>query len=222
MRVTSARSLVPFIASLMLLSAAAAMAETKTDDVQARTERARNGAGLRVGEWDVQGVPTGAGTSHTPAFEGYFQKGLDVHLVWESTIGYWGHTYTATQSGPLGSSTSKVQTHLIPTMTALKLYPLTTRKNPFEPYMLGGLGVVMGIVQDQGSTGVTSGPGTNLDTGLGIATGGGFDWRWNEALGMTAGGRYQWATFSQSVGPRALYRGPAFNAGLTYRFQYEK
>jgi lipopolysaccharide biosynthesis regulator YciM len=35
-----------------------------------------------------------------------------------------------------------------------------------------------------------------------------------------AGGRYQWATFSDAVGPQALYRGPGFDAGLTYRFQY--
>ena len=39
------------------------------------------------------------------------------------------------------------------------------------------------------------------------------------AFGITAGGRYQWASFQKSVGDKKLYRGFGLNLGLTYRFQ---
>lgn len=192
-----------------------------TETIEARTVRESSGAGLRVGWWDVQGAPTGNGASQTPAFEGYFQKGLDVHLVWENTIGYWGHTYSVTQSGLLGSTQTTFHTHLVPSLTALKLYPFTTRADTFEPFAIGGLGLALGIAQQQTSGGTPgANDGTTFVTGLGIRAGGGFDWHWTPVFGMTAGVRYEWATFGQKAGPQAMYRGPGMDAGLTYRFQY--
>ena len=50
---------------------------------------ARGGAGLQVGVWgvrDLQGLD-GATSSEWPAFEGYFQRGLDLHLAMGNTIG---------------------------------------------------------------------------------------------------------------------------------------
>src|SRR5580765_8920441 len=135
MRATRAKSsLVGLVTLAMLVVAMTASAANSADPVRANVERARNGAGLRVGAWNVQDVPNGVGTSQTPAFEGYFQKGIDLHLVWENTIGYWSHTYTTSQGGLLGSSTDKIQTHLVPSMTALKIYPLTNRASQVEPF----------------------------------------------------------------------------------------
>lgn len=218
------RPLVSFAALLALVSfAAASHAAEAANDLEARTVRSSNGAGIRVGLWDVQGIPTGSGATHTPAFEGYFQKGLDAHLVWENTLGYWGQNDRYTTSGLLGSSEITTHTHVIPSMTSLKIYPFTTRASQLEPFAVGGLGLALGIVQQQttGAGGPSPSDGTNIVSGLGIRTGGGVDWHWTHEFGMTIGARYQWATFSQTVGSQAMYRGPGFDAGLTYRFQYQ-
>lgn len=208
------RWLIPSLAMLSLVAWAAVAGAD--DDMEARTARASNGAGIRVGDWAVERLPGGSGSSRTPSIEGYFQKGLDMHLVWENMIGYWGETYTTTQSGLLGSTQVKIQTHLVPSLTSLRIYPFTRRDDPFEPYAIGGAGAVFGIVQQP--SGGSYGP--SFTTGLGLRAGGGFDWHWSPEFGMTAGARYEWATFAQTVGSQALYRGPAFDAGLTYRFQY--
>jgi len=41
------------------------------------------------------------------------------------------------------------------------------------------------------------------------------------AFGLTIGGRYQWASYSEDVGGRRLYRGPGVSLGLAYLFRYE-
>lgn len=223
MNSTSKRWMIPVLALLGLaVGAAASFAAQTTDTVEARTERESNGAGIRAGVWAVQDLPNGSGATQTPAFEGYFQKGLDMHLVWENTIGYWGNTYSVTSVSVLGSTTTKIQTHLIPSITALKIYPVTARTDPFEPFLLGGAGAVFGIVpQSSSGSGSTAGAGSpTFATGLGLRVGGGFDWHWGPAFGLTGGARYEWASFAQHVGPESLYRGPVFNGGLTYRFQY--
>jgi hypothetical protein len=210
-----------FAAAALLLVAVSAFA-ADNDPIRASTERARSGAGLRIGAWSVDGMPTGPGASQTPAVEGYFQKGIDAHLVWENTIGYWSDRYVTSQAGLLGSSQTRVTAHLVPSVTALKVYPFTRRAAPVEPFALAGVGAVLGITQTQTIASGTATPdnGVTFLSGLGLRAGGGADWHWTPEFGMSAGVRYQWASFAQAVGSRAMYKGPVFDAGLTYRFQY--
>src|SRR5256885_13794904 len=68
-----------------------------TDSATSRenaVKRQRAGAGLRVGVWQTTGFtcPATASCSTLPAFEGYWQKGLDQHVAVETSGGFWGRT----------------------------------------------------------------------------------------------------------------------------------
>jgi len=198
------------------------------DDSAAQTRKARGGGGLRVGTWQVIGLdaPGAPSSTETVAAEGWYQKGFDLHIALESTLGFWQRTQTVSESGSVaGTGTDrKVQTYLVPTMTTLKLYPATRPTSPLEPYIAAGVGIVLGIDhEDVSTTDPIVAPGTNntIHTGLGIQTGAGIEWNTPSPFGLTVGGRYQWASFSEDVGGQALYRGPAYFGGVTYRFQYQ-
>lgn len=185
----------------------------------------RRGAGLRAGYWSVADLPQSSGveSSKSPAFEGYFQKGLDAHLTMESTVGFWRWNQTAEQQGTLGgSSREQVSLFVVPTFTAIKLYPFTTVEDRFEPYALGGVGFALAI-EDRESTGsslgLTSGNNTLFHMGFGFKAGAGMDWRFSRAFGLGAGVRYQWIRFGQEVQGVRTYKGMGVNTGLTYHFQ---
>ena len=215
--------------TFVVLSVVASSALGATnDDPSAQAKRARGGGGLRVGTWQVIGLdePGAPSSTETVAAEGWYQKGFDVHIALESTLGFWQRTQTVGESGSIiGSSTDrKVQTYLIPTMSTLKLYPATHPGSPLEPYLAAGAGVVFGVDHEAVSTtdpAVVPGTTNTFHTGLGIQTGAGIEWNTPSAFGLTVGGRYQWASFGEDVGGKALYRGPAYFGGVTYRFQYQ-
>src|SRR5262245_38497692 len=68
-----------------------ASAAESTNEVVAQSQRTRNGAGLQVSSWQPD-EPTGFRNSQTIAVQGYMEKGLDLHLAWENTLGYWRRT----------------------------------------------------------------------------------------------------------------------------------
>jgi opacity protein-like surface antigen len=218
------RALIAIAASL-LMCAALPLWSAADDTVEAGAKRARGGGGVRAGDWQVHGLeaPANGSDSETITVEGWFQKGLDLHLAMESTLGFWQRTQNSTQSGSLGTeSRHETNTYLVPTLTTLKMYPLTRPANPLEPFLAAGVGVVLGIDQEKVTSTdplVPSGTGTTFHSGLGISTGVGMDCNTGSPFGLTIGGRYQWATFGEKVGGAALYRGFVANAGLTYRFQ---
>lgn len=184
----------------------------------------RGGAGLRVGTWEVYGLetpPTGR-SWETVCVEGYFQKGLDQHLAVESTIGFWQRDLQTTEPGAVtGQINSNMQTYLIPTMSALKIYPMGHSSSPLQPYLLGGVGFVLGIEREQVSSSdplVQSGEFNALQTGLGLQSGGGIEWNTGGPFGLALGARYQWASFAKEVGGKSMYRGPGITGGVTYRF----
>jgi opacity protein-like surface antigen len=214
------------LVTLVTLVAQAALAADEDHSV-AQTRRARGGGGVRVGAWQVQDLaepPAPGSSSESVALEGWFQKGFDLHIALENTIGFWQRKQSATESGSLGSTTTTdVQTYLVPTLSTLKLYPATRPDSPVEPYLAAGLGVVLGIDREKVSSDdplIVPGTNTTFHSGLGIQTGAGIEWNSGTAFGATIGGRYQWASFGEKVGGKALYRGPGFFGGLTYRFQY--
>src|SRR5438132_349877 len=68
-------------------------------------KRERNGVGLRMGSWQVSG-PAGVASSVSstlPAFEGYWQKGIDRHVVIETSAGLWTRQQHATSPGGASS-----------------------------------------------------------------------------------------------------------------------
>lgn len=191
-----------------------------TDDVTTRTQRTRNGAGLQISSWQPE-EPAGFLNSGTIAFQGYFQKGLDLHLAWENNLGYWRRTSSWTETPPLaGTTRHELQTHLVPMLTALRLYPFTTPTSPIEPFLCAGAGPVLGVQQHKSSGGLTPDNTTSMYTGLGVKAGAGVDVRANEVFGITAGGHFESASFGQEMVGDRLYKGWGLDAGLSYRFQY--
>lgn len=195
-----------------------------------RVELARRGAGLSIGTWNVQDLHTTQGATYriTPAFEGYFQKGLDLHLALETTVGVWRRTQLLTQPGSFGgdSSTESVSSYVVPLFTTLKLYPFTKPSQHLEPYILGGVGFALGVDdrRTNGGSGSLLGGGAQngvaLVTGFGFTGGAGVEWRFSNAFGLAAGTRYRWVRFLGEVGGDDTFKGLGFDAGVTYRFQY--
>lgn len=211
------------LTTLLLLTAGSAVA----DDAEVSVKRARNGGGLRFGFWDVRGLeaPAGGSAHEGFVFEGYFQKGLDLHLAWENTLGFWHRRTSSTEPDPLGGQVEQeVRSYIVPTLTSLKLFPLTRPESPVEPFLSAGLGLVLAFDREQLSS--TNPLGTNdessaIHTGLGLEAGAGIDLHPGGPFGLTIGGGYRWTGFSEDVGGRSSYEGWGADIGVTYRFQYQ-
>ena len=203
-----------------LVGVSAAHAGEPADEATSASQHARNGAGLQISSWQPD-ERAGFRNAQSIALQGYFQKGLDLHLAWENTLGYWRRTSSWTESTLLGGTTThELQTHLVPTLTALRLYPFTTTSNPLEPYVSAGLGAVLGFQQEKTSGSLSPADATTMHAGLGVRVGAGVDIRANEAFGLTAGGHFESASFGQDMAGDRLYRGWGVDLGLAYRFQY--
>lgn len=196
------------------------------EDAISRAKAARGGVGLRVGTWSVRDLPSddGATYSRSPHYEGYFQKGLDSHLVIENTLGLWRWVQDIEEEGgPLTSDSREVvSTYLVPAFSAIKFYPITRPGNRLEPYVKAGAGLILGIenVESSGAALPSLSPGTSASTGFGLNGGVGVDWAFSPAFGLTAGGHYRWLRFGESVGGKRTYQGLGLDLGLTYRFRY--
>ena len=203
-------------------------AAARPTDPERAARLKRQGAALRAGTWRLHDahVTAGASASETPVVEGYFEKGLDLHLTLENTLGAWSRAERATTSGGLSGPTEEtVRTMIVPMFSALKMYPFTRPEQRLEPYADAGVGVAFGIEKRDTQSGSIlasefGGSGSNVSVGYGFKGGVGVDWRPGTAFGLSVGGRYQWVRFDQPVGGAQLYRGVVIDGGLTYRFQY--
>lgn len=201
-----------------------------TSEIEEAAKRSRNGAGLRGGTWSLQGhkTPSGATESRTPLLEGYFAKGLDLHITLENSVAFWRLTQKVTTSGGAlggGTTTQVVNSYIIPQFTAIRAYPFTRTTNAIEPYVSGGVGVTLGVEDRSGESGgifgVGGSSGTSFIMGIGIAGGAGAEWNISRAFGLAAGLRYQYVKFlNGSLGGSDVYKGYGIQGGLTYRFQY--
>lgn len=186
--------------------------------VEQEAERARRGAGLRVGAWVGQNLPEvdGAIYNASPHFQGWFQRGLDRHLAIESTLAVWRRVQE--------QGDERVATYIVPLFTSIKFYPGFGPDAPVQPYLLGGGGLGLGVDDREGTQGgllgFGSSDGMTFATGLGFKAGGGIDFRLGQAFSLTVGGRYQWLRFDGSPGGNRTYKGTVVDAGLSYRFQY--
>jgi hypothetical protein len=197
-----------------------------SSDLEKRARLARRGGGVRVGTWDVRGLTTtsGAVVSKTPAFEGYMRRGLDLHLAIEHSVGVWRRTQSVTTtSGPIGgtTSTSTLETYIIPQFTSIAFFPITRPDHRIEPYVKAGAGFALGVDDRTGDGGgLFSGSGASLVPGYGLSGGTGVELRLSNALGLTAAGRYQWVRFFQELADARTYEGFGAEVGVTYRFQF--
>ncbi len=191
------------------------------DAREAAVRRQRRGAGLRSGSWQQSGLTTASGAAYstTPAFEGYFQRGLDRHLVIETSAGFWSRSQRANS----GSGSEEIRSYVVPFLTSLKLYPATGPEQPLEPFLSAGVGFTLGVddrnTVSGGLLGGTGG-GTVMLVGVGAKGGAGIEYRLGPAFGVTAAGGYQYVRFFEAVGGERTYKGVQIFGGLTYRFQY--
>ena len=201
-------------------------AATQPDSATRREQqvkRERTGAGLRVGAWMVSNLnhPSGTSSSTLPAFEAYWQKGLDRHLAIETSAGLWHRQ----QSSGSGASAETVGTFVVPLLTTIKLYPFTGPEQPLEPFVSAGVGFAMGLEKDNTVSGGLlggggGGSGLNLIAGIGLKGGAGVEYHLGPAFGVGAAVTWQWVLFAQNVGGQGDYKGLGLFGGLTYRFQY--
>jgi hypothetical protein len=210
---------------LISLALAGALPGIAQADVETEARHARQGGGLRVGTWNVRNLslPDGGTSNQSLAFEGYFEKGLDLHLSWVNAMGFWQREQVVTEPGTVGETRYELTSYLVPATTALKVHPFTRPSSVLEPWARAGVGLVLGI--DRAETSgtdplVVPGSEMRIQTGFGIETGMGMDWRPAGAFGLSTGGGYRWVTFGESVGGDRAYQGWAFDLGVTYRFQY--
>jgi hypothetical protein len=197
-------------------------------DLERRARLARRGGGVRVGTWDVRGLTaaSGAALSKTPAFEGYVRRGLDLHVAVEHSVGVWRRRQSVTETtpNPLGgttTSTSTLETYVIPQFTSVLLFPITKPEQRVEPFVKAGAGFALGVDDRTGEGGgLFSAEGTALVPGYGLSSGAGVELRLTRALGLMGAGRYQWVRFFQELSGRRTYEGFGAEVGVTYRFQF--
>lgn len=186
-------------------------------DLQAqRPQDTRRGAGVRAGVWQVRQPADQPKMKRSAAFEGYVQRGLDDHLVVESSIGFW-HANTPELKDP-PAIIVETDTYIIPLITALKLYPLTDPDSRIEPFVLGGIGFALGIA-DEGDNALGGG-GASILTGFGFKTGAGVEIQLGSAFGVSAGARYQLMRYREEIAGISTFKGIGFEGGITYRFLF--
>src|SRR6185436_7954078 len=98
--------------------------------------------------------PAGTSVASWPAFEGYFQKGLDLHLVIETSAGLWRRKLTS-------GSSSGLEAYTVPMLTQLKLYPSTRPGDQLEPFIAAGVGLSLGIERTPAGSGPLGGGGSS-------------------------------------------------------------
>ena len=182
--------------------------------------RQRQGAGLRVGSWRMSGLTqtSGATYSSLPAFEGYWQKGLDRHIALETGFGFWQRTQRATS----GAGAESIGSYVIPMTTSIKVYPGTSPGDGVEPFLIAGAGFTIGVDdRNTVSGGLLGGgnSGTMIIPGIGIRGGAGVEFH-GSAFGLSLTAGYQFVRFFEDVGSDRTYKGLQLMGGVTYRFQY--
>lgn len=226
--------IIPSVATVSLaffitLAGSDVMAQGDTLTEQ-RVKAMRRGAGMRVGTWDVRGLAqvSGARVSESPLVEGYFQRGLDLHLALENTVAVYRREQRITRPGGIGGGTveEKLSAYVIPQFTSLKVYPFTRPEQRFEPYFSGGAGLTIGVDDRENSEsgGLLGGGGESgigFVAGFGLKGGLGAEVCFSDAFGVTVGGRYQWVRFFGELAGERTFRGLGADVGVTYRFQYD-
>jgi hypothetical protein len=203
---------------------------TKSDETaaEARARLARKTAGIVVGPWELRGIepPSGVEASTLPMFTLFMRKGLDARLALENSIGVWRRVQKIPATGGIGGTPGEeVQSWVVAQTTAVRFFPVTDAGAKLEPWVLGGAGFTLGIDDRETSGGgvlggSSGGAGVAIVPGFSLQGGAGAEWWFSESLALNVGARYQWTRFLQDFGGERTYQGPAYEAGLTYKFRY--
>ncbi len=208
----------------------AAQDTTKTPEsaAEARARVARRAAGLTVGAWELRGLDPDPSidVSTMPLITGFLRKGLDARLALENSVGVWRRVQSIEETGGLGGTPGEeVQSWVIAQTTALRFFPVTDAGSRFEPWVLGGAGITIGVDDretDGGGLlgGTAGGSGVQMIPGFSLQGGAGAEWWFSQSFALNVGARYQWTRFLQDFGGERTYQGPAYEVGLTYKFRY--
>lgn len=220
---------IALIASCVALPLAAQdTTKTPESEAEARARVARRAAGLTVGTWEIRGleVDPSIEVSTLPLITGFLRKGLDARLALENSVGVWRRVQSIEATGGLGGTPAEeVQSWVIAQTTALRFFPVTDAGSRFEPWVLGGAGITIGIDdrETDGSGflgGAAGGSGVAMVPGFSLQGGAGAEWWFSPSFALNVGARYQWTRFLQDFGGERTYQGPAYELGLTYKFRY--
>jgi hypothetical protein len=208
----------------------AAQDSTKTPETEAesRARIARRAAGLTVGTWELRGLEPDPSidVSTMPLITGFLRKGLDARLALENSVGVWRRVQKIEETGGIGGTPGEeVQSWVIAQTTALRFFPVTDAGSRFEPWVLGGAGITIGVDDRQTDGGgllggAAGGSGVAMVPGFSLQGGAGVEWWFSTSFALNAGARYQWTRFLQDFGGERTYQGPAYELGLTYKFRY--
>lgn len=209
------RSIHLLLVALLVLAAPPVLsAQRPESEVERQIRVARRAAGVRAGVWNVTGAEGDTTFKRSPRLEVYFQRGLAEHIAVESSASVWWGSSTEVQSL---ANEVETRTYVLPLMTALKLYPLTTRRSKLEPYVLGGIGFALGIA-DEGANAIGGG-GTSIATGFGFKAGVGVEYHIGTVFGVAAGARYDGVRYGEELLGINTFKGVGFEGAITYRFQ---
>lgn len=219
---------VPIALGTAPLAAQDSTRSTSESEAESRARLARRTAGLTIGPWQLRGVeePSGVDVSTMPMISGFMRKGLDARLALENGIGVWRRVQRVPATGGIGGTPGEeVQSWVIAQTTAIRFFPGTDAGAAVEPWLLGGAGFSFGIDDRDtqgggllgGSTGAT---GIVLIPGFSLQGGAGVEWWFSDALAINASAKFQWTRFFQEFGGERTYQGPAYELGMTYKFQY--
>jgi len=195
---------------------------------ETRARLARKAAGIVVGPWELRGVepPAGVEASTLPMFSFFLRKGLDARLALENGLGVWRRVQEIPATGGIGGTPGEeVQSWVVAQTTAVRFFPATDAGATLEPWLLGGAGFTLGIDDRETSGGGVLGgssgaAGVVIVPGVSLQGGAGAEWWFSESLALNVGARYQWTRFLEDFGGERTYQGPAYEAGLTYKFRY--
>lgn len=194
---------------VMLLVAAAG--------AHAQSDASRRGLDARAGVWDAEAPRAGTVLSKSPLFEFAFQRELEQRLALVNSVSVWRRITEEIQRLPSGGErVVETRSYVVPIMTALKFYPVTTPASAVEPYMTAGLGFALGLVDE--AENAVGGGGITVVTGFGISAGLGLELHLTKALGLVAGGRFQWIRFGEDLGSEDTFSGGGIDGGITLRF----
>ena len=168
---------------------------------QLHGQQARRAGGLRVGAWNVDVAPW---VERSADFDAFFQRTLGSDLALENSLSGWRALVNQTRA------------YIVPLLTSLKYYPVTSPADRLEPYVSGGVGIAFGI-QDQPDNAI-GGTGSTIATGVAIRTGLGVEVQVFRGLGVAAGGKYQWVHFGEDVGTMQTFAGVGWAGAVVYRF----
>ncbi|HEX6558794.1 MAG TPA: hypothetical protein VF021_05010 [Longimicrobiales bacterium] len=201
------------LAALALAVPGAARAQAPSDAAGG----SRRGLGIVVGNWVVPrpDIVRAVQPTYRRSLMGeiHFRRELTERVVLETSVGAWRRI--SERPSALGSTVT-TRTYIVPLLTALRVFPITTVRNSIEPYLVGGAGLAVGVQQQSENS--PGGGGRSIVTGVGVRAGAGIEIHVYDRFGVLLGGHVQGVRFGEAVDEQEAFAGAGVQGGLSYRF----